>query len=98
VRISPQSCVSARRFEPALQGSLGETPCFCLGVGHLEDHGAAIAQMVSVFSEFERKRIAERTREALAVSKASGVRLGRPPTVPQVVVRRIQRQRARGER
>jgi DNA invertase Pin-like site-specific DNA recombinase len=59
--------------------------------------GAAMAQMVSVFSGLERKRIAERTREALAVKKASGVRLGRPPTVPQAVVRRIQRQRARGE-
>jgi hypothetical protein len=33
----------------------------------------------------------------LAVKKASGVRLGRPPTLPQAVVRRIQRQRARGD-
>jgi hypothetical protein len=39
---------------------------------------------------------AERTKEALAVKKASGVRLGRPPTVPQPVVRRIQWLRARG--
>src|SRR5262249_44114486 len=38
---------------------------------------------------------AQRTREALAVARASGVRLGRPPTVPQAVVRRIQRKRAR---
>jgi len=68
-----------------------------LGVDTSTIMGAAMAQMVSVFSELERKRIAERTREALAVKKASGVRLGRPPTVPQAVVRRIQRQRARGE-
>jgi hypothetical protein len=33
----------------------------------------------------------------LAVKRASGVRLGRPPTLPQPVVRRIQRQRARGD-
>jgi hypothetical protein len=31
------------------------------------------------------------------VKKASGVRLGRSPTLPQAVVRRIQRQRARGD-
>ena len=31
------------------------------------------------------------------MKKASGVRLGRPPTMPQAVVKRIQRQRARGD-
>jgi hypothetical protein len=36
-------------------------------------------------------------KEPLAVNKASGVRLGRRPTMPQAVVRRIQRQRARGD-
>jgi hypothetical protein len=39
----------------------------------------------------------ESTKEALAVKKATGVRLGRPPTLPTSVVRRIQRQRARGD-
>jgi DNA invertase Pin-like site-specific DNA recombinase len=68
-----------------------------LGIDTSTIMGAAMAQMVSVFSELERKRIAERTREALAVKKASGVRLGRPPAVPPAVVRRIQRQRVRGE-
>jgi hypothetical protein len=32
----------------------------------------------------------------LAAKKASGVRLGRPPTVPPLVVRQIQRLRDRG--
>jgi DNA invertase Pin-like site-specific DNA recombinase len=68
-----------------------------LGVDTSTIMGAAMAQMVSVFSELERKRIAERTREALAIKKASGVRLGRPPTVPTAVIRRIQRQRKRGD-
>jgi len=45
---------------------------------------------------FERRLIGQRTKEALAVKKASGVRLGRPPTIPHSVVRRIQRLRARG--
>jgi len=45
----------------------------------------------------ERRLISQRAKETLAVKKASGVRLGRPPTMPQAVVRRIQRQRARGD-
>jgi hypothetical protein len=44
---------------------------------------------------FERL-IGQRTKEALAVKRASGVRVGRPPTVTPSVVRRIQRLRARG--
>ena len=59
--------------------------------------GEAMANMLATFAQFERRLIGQRTREALAVKKASGVRLGRPPTVPQSVVRRIQRQRARGD-
>jgi DNA invertase Pin-like site-specific DNA recombinase len=53
--------------------------------------------MAATFSQFERRLISQRTKEALAVKKASGVRLGRPPTMPQAVMRRIQRQRARGD-
>jgi DNA invertase Pin-like site-specific DNA recombinase len=59
--------------------------------------GEAMANMLGTFSQFERRLISQRTKEALAVKKASGVRLGRPPTMPQEVVRRIQRQRANGE-
>jgi len=59
--------------------------------------GEAMANMLATFSQFERRLISQRTKEALAVKKAEGVRLGRPPTMPQAVVRRIQRQRARGD-
>jgi DNA invertase Pin-like site-specific DNA recombinase len=59
--------------------------------------GEAMANMLATFSQFERRLISQRTKEALAVKKASGVRLGRPPTMPKAVVRRIQRQRARGD-
>jgi DNA invertase Pin-like site-specific DNA recombinase len=59
--------------------------------------GEAMANMLATFAQFERRLISQRTKEALAVKKASGVRLGRPPTVPQSVVRRIQRQRVRGD-
>jgi DNA invertase Pin-like site-specific DNA recombinase len=59
--------------------------------------GEAMANMLATFAQFERRLIGQRTREALAVKRAAGVRLGRPPTVPQAVMRRIQRQRARGD-
>src|SRR5262245_47526405 len=57
----------------------------------------AMAQVMATFGQFERRLIGQRTKEALAVKKAAGVRLGRPPTVAQAVVRRMQRQRARGD-
>jgi DNA invertase Pin-like site-specific DNA recombinase len=55
-----------------------------------------MAHVLATFGQFERRLISQRTKEALAAKKASGVRLGRPPTVPQAVVRRIQRLRSRG--
>jgi hypothetical protein len=58
--------------------------------------GGAMAHVLATFGQFERRLIAQRTKEALAAKKASGVRLGRPPTVPQSVVRRIQCLGARG--
>jgi len=59
--------------------------------------GEAMAHVLATFGQFERRLIGQRTKEALAAKKAAGVRLGRPPTIPQSVVRRIQRQRARGD-
>jgi DNA invertase Pin-like site-specific DNA recombinase len=59
--------------------------------------GEAMAHVLATFGQFERRLIGQRTKEALASKKASGVRLGRPPNVPVPVVRRIQRQRARGD-
>jgi DNA invertase Pin-like site-specific DNA recombinase len=59
--------------------------------------GEAMANVLATFAQFERRLISQRTRDALAVKRAKGVRLGRPPTLPQSVVRRIQRQRARGD-
>ena len=68
---------------------------------HARERGAKTALVFegrkTTFAQFERRLISQRTKEALAVKKASGVRLGRPPTVPEVVVRRIRRQRERGD-
>src|SRR5262249_49565525 len=59
--------------------------------------GAAMAQVLAVFAELERRLIGQRTRDALARRRAQGVRLGRPPQLPTSVVRRIIRARNRGE-
>ena len=56
-----------------------------------------MAHVLATFGQFEHRLIGQRTKEALAAKKAAGIRLGRPPTVPATVVRRMQRQRARGE-
>ena len=58
--------------------------------------GAAMAQVLAVFAELERRLIGQRTRDALAVKKAQGVRLGRPPVLPAEVVARVIAERKAG--
>ncbi len=58
--------------------------------------GAAMAQVLAVFAELERRLIGERTKAALAVKRAQGVRLGRPPTLAADVVTRIVKSRKAG--
>lgn len=52
--------------------------------------------MMAGGAQFERDRISERTREALAVKRAQGVRLGRPSQLPAHVVARIVTERTEG--
>jgi DNA invertase Pin-like site-specific DNA recombinase len=59
--------------------------------------GEAMANVLATFAQFERRLISQRTREALAVKKSQGVRLGRPTTIPDKVVKRIKRERAKGK-
>jgi DNA invertase Pin-like site-specific DNA recombinase len=58
--------------------------------------GEAMANVLATFAQFERRLIAQRTREALAVKRAQGVRLGRPLAMPAKVRRRIIRDREKG--
>ncbi|HWR46800.1 MAG TPA: recombinase family protein [Pseudonocardiaceae bacterium] len=58
--------------------------------------GAAMTQVLAVFAELERRLIGERTKAALAVKKAQGVKLGRPRVLPTEVVERIRAARAQG--
>ena len=53
--------------------------------------------MMAGGAQFERDRISERTREALAIKRAQGVRLGRPSLLPTEVVARIVTERNEGK-
>jgi DNA invertase Pin-like site-specific DNA recombinase len=58
--------------------------------------GEASANLLATFAQFERRLISQRTREALAIKRSQGVRLGRPPTMSPCVIERIRRERAAG--
>jgi|SRR5579859_193430 len=58
--------------------------------------GEAMANMAMTFAQLERRLIGQRTKEALAVKKAQGVRLGRRRMVSPELERRIRQLRARG--
>jgi DNA invertase Pin-like site-specific DNA recombinase len=58
--------------------------------------GEAMAHVLATFAQFERRLIGQRTREALAVKRAQGVRLGRPASIDPKLARRIRSMRTRG--
>ena len=52
-------------------------------------HGRAQLALMGTFAQLERELIAQRTREALAVKKAQGVKLGGPVEIPSDVAAMI---------
>jgi DNA invertase Pin-like site-specific DNA recombinase len=59
-----------------------------LGLDLATAQGRFTAHVLSAMAELERELIGQRTKEALAVKRAQGVRLGRPSmTRPEVVAR-----------
>jgi DNA invertase Pin-like site-specific DNA recombinase len=58
--------------------------------------GEAMASVLAVFAQFERRLIGQRTKEGLAVKRAQGVKLGRPRSLPDEVRSRIVKERKRG--
>lgn len=58
--------------------------------------GGLLANVTASVAEWEQKTIGQRTKEALAIRRAQGVRLGRPRILDPGVAKRIRRLRARG--
>jgi DNA invertase Pin-like site-specific DNA recombinase len=58
--------------------------------------GEMMANVVAAFAQYERRLISERTKRALAVKRAEGVKLGRPRTVPDEVRDYIASMRTQG--
>jgi DNA invertase Pin-like site-specific DNA recombinase len=67
-----------------------------LGVDTTTPAGEMIANSVANFSQFERRLIGQRTKEALAVKRARGVRLGRPRALSDEIVGRLLELRRAG--
>lgn len=67
-----------------------------LGVDTSTPAGELVANVMAAVAQWERRAIGQRTKEALAVRREQGVRLGRPRAVPPDVRARIAQLRRRG--
>ena len=67
-----------------------------LGVDTSTPTGEMFANMMVTLAQWERRIIGERTKDGLAAKRAAGVRLGRPPVLASLTVRRIRNLRSRG--
>jgi DNA invertase Pin-like site-specific DNA recombinase len=67
-----------------------------LGIDTTTIMGEAMATMAATFAQVERRRIGERTKEALAVRRSQGLTLGRPVSTPADVAARIRTMRSVG--
>ena len=56
-----------------------------LGVDTSTPSGELVANVMASVAQWERKVIGQRTKDALAVKRSEGVRLGRPVSLPEVI-------------
>jgi DNA invertase Pin-like site-specific DNA recombinase len=68
-----------------------------LGLDMTTPAGGLVANVMASVAEWERKVIGERTRAALAIRRAEGVRLGRPRETCPALTERIRALHRRGE-
>jgi DNA invertase Pin-like site-specific DNA recombinase len=67
-----------------------------LGVDTTTPSGEMMANVLAVFAHFERRLIGQRTKDALAVKRSEGGRLGRPRQLPDSVRKDIHDLREQG--
>jgi DNA invertase Pin-like site-specific DNA recombinase len=67
-----------------------------LGVDTTTIAGEAMANVMATFAQMERRRIGERTREALDAARKRGVKLGRPRELDETTRQRIIAMRRQG--
>lgn len=67
-----------------------------LGIDLSTPAGEAMANVMATFAQLERRLISQRTKDALAVRRSQGFRLGRPPSTTSTLERRVYRLRAKG--
>lgn len=67
-----------------------------LGVDLSTPSGEVMAHVLAAIAQFERRLIGQRTKEALDVKRAQGVRLGRPKVLSAKIADRIVREREAG--
>jgi DNA invertase Pin-like site-specific DNA recombinase len=67
-----------------------------LGIDLSTPSGEFMASVMASAAQWERRIIGQRTKDALAVRRAQGVRLGRPKTLPQPIVDRVIVEREAG--
>jgi DNA invertase Pin-like site-specific DNA recombinase len=67
-----------------------------LGVDLSTPSGEVMAHVLAAIAQFERRLIGQRTKDALAVKRSQGVRLGRPQVLPADLAAGISRKRKAG--
>jgi DNA invertase Pin-like site-specific DNA recombinase len=67
-----------------------------LGVDTTSPSGKLVANVMASVAQWEREVIGQRTKDALAVKRKEGARLGRPTVLSEALRRRIQRMREQG--
>jgi DNA invertase Pin-like site-specific DNA recombinase len=70
--------------------------CLDLDVDTTTPAGEFMANVMASANQFERRLIGQRTKDALAVKRAQGVRLGRPRLMPEELRARIVAEREAG--
>lgn len=91
-----RSIVNAANIIEAAQAQGWSLVALDLGVDLTTAAGRMVAMNLINFAQFERELIGERTRDALAVKKLRGERVGRPRDASTNVVRRIVADRDSG--